>query len=313
MARLSVAAVLLLVAVPLCIYTCALLLVGVELGRAVERRPDTISLSLSVRGVLDHVKKELLDVDGGERVLRWAQADDVVPASHRVGRSPPKQQVQPDHRHTSSGVDRPKSREPSSGKRHYSDHTSQSGVIGAGPWGGPGGQPFDHHLHGSNALPRLRSIVVYHSYAIHSLAYEYQAAGDGGATRIAGPWGLSRSFGNRAARARIQLDADEHVTAVEGTTGRFGNVPGDVVTSLTFRTSAGKTYGPYGDDKEAPGTAPFYFSAADGGCVGGFWGRAGWLLDAVGVYLKPSCFSSRPTPAPRFYAEQEVAIEGAKA
>ncbi|KAL6871034.1 hypothetical protein ACP4OV_014882 [Aristida adscensionis] len=289
MARLSVAAVLLLVAVPLCMYTCALL-VGVELGRAVERMPDTLSLSLSVRGVLDHVKKELWepkgqqgkDADGGERALRWVQADDVL-ASRRLGRPP--MQLQPNHpRHGSSGVvDLEIISASPSANRLYSNHTSPSGAISVGPWGGHGGQPF-YHLHGSS-VRRLRSIVVYHSTAIHSLAYQYQA-GDG-ATRIAGPWGRSYSFGNKAARARIELDADEHVTAVEGTTGRFGNVPGDVVTSLTFRTSAGRTYGPYGDTAAA--AAAFSVPAADGACVVGFWGRAGWLVDAVGVYIKPSC------------------------
>jgi len=46
---------------------------------------------------------------------------------------------------------------------------------------------------------------------------------------------------------QIKLSAGERVTAVEGTIGRFGGVPDVVITSLTFRTSTGRTYGPYGN------------------------------------------------------------------
>ena len=59
MAKVSGATVvLLLVVVPLSMYTCALL-VGVQLGRALERRPDgVVSVSFSIRGVrLDLVAK----------------------------------------------------------------------------------------------------------------------------------------------------------------------------------------------------------------------------------------------------------------
>jgi hypothetical protein len=42
---------------------------------------------------------------------------------------------------------------------------------------------------------------------------------------------------------QIKLSADEQVTWVEGTIGRFRDVDEPVITSLTFRTNAGKTYG----------------------------------------------------------------------
>jgi hypothetical protein len=84
---------------------------------------------------------------------------------------------------------------------------------------------------------------------------------------------------------QIKLSAGEHVTAVEGTIGRFGGVSDVVITSLTFRSSTGRTYGPYGNTA-ATGT-PFSVPAADGASIVGFWGRSGWLLDAIGVYVKP--------------------------
>ncbi|KAK3118275.1 hypothetical protein QOZ80_9BG0696580 [Eleusine coracana subsp. coracana] len=105
---------------------------------------------------------------------------------------------------------------------------------------------------------------------------------------MAGPWGRPHSFGSTAVRATINLSAGEHVTAVEGTIGHFrgGSVPDVVITSLTFRTSIGRTYGPYGGgDEEGEGTR-FSIPAASG-CIVGFWGRSGWLLDAIGVYIKP--------------------------
>jgi hypothetical protein len=56
---------------------------------------------------------------------------------------------------------------------------------------------------------------------------------------------------------QIELSAGEHVTAVAGTVGRFGSVPDAVVTSLAFRTSTGRTYGPYGSRTAAAAAATF--------------------------------------------------------
>ncbi|KAL6640719.1 hypothetical protein ACP70R_021842 [Stipagrostis hirtigluma subsp. patula] len=287
MARLSVAAVLLMVVVALCMYTCALL-VGVELGRAIERRPDSIDISLSVRGVLDYVRKELWDTKGqgrdlelGGKVLHWAPT---IPAGRRVGRSMP----HPNRAYTPV-VDL----ESSAPKinRYYSNHTSwmqPRGVISVGPWGGSGGRPF---YTPAPSVRRLRSIILYHSDVIHSLAYEYSQA-DHGVSRVAGPWGLSHSFGSRGVRATIELYANEYVTAVEGTIGHFANVVDVVITSLTFRTNTGRTYGPYGGESSSGTGTSFSVPAANGACIVGFWGRSGWLLDAIGVYIKPSCFNS---------------------
>ncbi|GJN28433.1 hypothetical protein PR202_gb16556 [Eleusine coracana subsp. coracana] len=60
-----------------------------------------------------------------------------------------------------------------------------------------------------------------------------------------------------------------------------GSVPDSVITSLRFRTNTGRTYRPYGRES---GTS-FYIPAASG-CIDGFWGRSGWLIDSIGVYIR---------------------------
>ncbi|TVU50655.1 hypothetical protein EJB05_02034, partial [Eragrostis curvula] len=339
MARLSGAAVLLLVVVPLCMYTCALF-VGIQLGQALERRPD----SISIRGVVDYFSK-VIDRSSGElwdverrgrdlvdhgRVLEFAQP---VPRSRRVGRptQPKRTYIRPVVDQESSATKGLQSIEGRSGnlggdgglffvpssrrdgsvetkyiqynqrpvvdlessatkiRSHTRNDTAPRGVISVGPWGGSGGQPFYMHGRGRSP-PQVLSIVLYHSAgAIHSLACEYSAAGDEWVQWIrAGPWGLPHSFGSRAVRAVINLSAGEHLTAMEGSVGRFGNVRDVVITSLTFRSSIGRTYGPFGGDKEgSSGSTRFSIPVAAGGCIAGFWGRSGWLLDAVGVYISP--------------------------
>ena len=76
------------------------------------------------------------------------------------------------------------------------------GVISVGPWGGSGGQPF--YMRGASA-PRLRSIILYHSGAVHSLSCEYTLAGDYGGPppRVTGPWGLPDSYGSRGVRTQV--------------------------------------------------------------------------------------------------------------
>ncbi|KAK8450150.1 hypothetical protein SEVIR_7G316800v4 [Setaria viridis] len=150
----------------------------------------------------------------------------------------------------------------------------------------------------ASSPPRLRSITLYHSSAIHSMACDYYSP----AAAAAAQWGLPHSFGSKGVPAVIELSAGEHVTAVAGTIGHFGSVPDAVITSLTFRTSTGRTYGPYGNKT----TTTFSVPAADGACIVGFWGRSGWLLDAIGVYIKPSCSSSNP--AGYNYSHQPYAV-----
>ena len=68
----------------------------------------------------------------------------------------------------------------------------------------------------------------------------------------------------------INLAPNEFITRVEGRSG-------SLVDQLTFYTNLGKKYGPYG----GPGGNPFEIA----GCVGGFAGRSGSLLDAFAVLV----------------------------
>nr|CAB3459210.1 unnamed protein product [Digitaria exilis] len=54
--KLSGAAVLLIVVVPVFMYAGALL-IGIQLGRALERRHDSVTVSFSIRGALAYVAK----------------------------------------------------------------------------------------------------------------------------------------------------------------------------------------------------------------------------------------------------------------
>ena len=78
---------------------------------------------------------------------------------------------------------------------------------------------------------------------------------------------------------QIQLGPSEILTEVSGTFGQFSS---DVVTSLALVTNA-KSYGPFGQEK---GT-PFHTPAQGNGSIVGFYGRAAWFLDAIGLYVSP--------------------------
>ncbi|XP_052153743.1 salt stress-induced protein-like [Oryza glaberrima] len=244
--RFSWLAVVTIVLVSISVYTCSFL-AGVALGRALERRNNLHPSSIN--GAVDD--------DTEYSVLPGRRSSS---SSWRMGKK-------------------------------------------VGPWGGSGGW-HDFGIGGrssrsSPVLPRqLNSIVLYHSRgAIHSLYYDYyiqlqpqqQGRGGGGHDELKlvknGPWGQKYSFDSIAVRETIKLSDDEQLIAMEGTFGHFRDVVEPVITSLTFRTNAGRTYGPYGGGESGSGT-PFSVPAEEGRIIVGFWGRAGWLLDSIGVYVR---------------------------
>uniref|UniRef100_A0A0E0R944 Jacalin-type lectin domain-containing protein n=1 Tax=Oryza rufipogon TaxID=4529 RepID=A0A0E0R944_ORYRU len=91
-----------------------------------------------------------------------------------------------------------------------------------------------------------------------------------------GPWGGNRG---RLYDIQIQLGPSEFLVEVSGTFGRF-RAALDIITSLTFVTNA-QSYGPYG---QREGT-PFHIPVQSSGCIVGFFGRAGWYVDAIGIYF----------------------------
>uniref|UniRef100_A0A0D9ZGM2 Jacalin-type lectin domain-containing protein n=1 Tax=Oryza glumipatula TaxID=40148 RepID=A0A0D9ZGM2_9ORYZ len=142
-------------------------------------------------------------------------------------------------------------------------------VTQVGAWGGCGGRPFD--MIPSTIPRRLNSIALFHSSgAIHSLYFDYYIQ-------------QQQQHGGRDRHGGGQLKLMNH--AVEGTVGNFRDVDDPVITSLTFHTNAGRKYGPYGGNGKQ-GT-PFSIPVGKGCIFVGFWGRCGWLLDAIGVYVSP--------------------------
>ncbi|EEE52195.1 hypothetical protein OsJ_34074 [Oryza sativa Japonica Group] len=147
-----------------------------------------------------------------------------------------------------------------------------AGLAKIGPWGGNRGRLYDIQV----APHHLESIKVCSDMAaIHSFEFTY--SDHNGKKHTAGPWG---GYGGNNVHM-IQLGPSEFLVEVSGTFGRF-RAALDIITSLTFVTNA-QSYGPYG---QREGT-PFHISVQSRGCIVGFFGRAGWYVDAIGIYVKP--------------------------
>jgi len=81
-------------------------------------------------------------------------------------------------------------------------------------------------------------------------------------------------------RTQIKLSfPDEYLTAVSGNYSPIAHGGSPVIRSLAFRSSQ-RAYGPFGAAEGTPFTFP-----VDGGVIVGFYGRSGWQLDAVGLYV----------------------------
>uniref|UniRef100_A0A0E0MFV6 Jacalin-type lectin domain-containing protein n=1 Tax=Oryza punctata TaxID=4537 RepID=A0A0E0MFV6_ORYPU len=145
------------------------------------------------------------------------------------------------------------------------------GIVKIGPWGGNRGRRYDIQV----APHHLESIRVHSDMAVHSFQFEYSDRN--GQKHVAGPWG---GYGGSNVHT-IQLESSEVLVAVSGTFGRFTGFQ-NVITSLTFVTNT-HSYGPYG---QREGT-PFHIPVQCGGCIVGFFGRAGWCFDAIGIYVNP--------------------------
>ncbi|KAI4997159.1 hypothetical protein ZWY2020_052501 [Hordeum vulgare] len=318
MARFNGATVLLILIATVSVYTCAII-AGAALGRTLDRStttkqtpPDrTLRVSVSFRGLAEDFAKELLGGnhrDGrsrralagagdGTAVLPSSQSS-VSPRANGAAAAERESALQPmvvtnysysqvnsrarDGVHTRAGA-RPWSRH-----SNFSDEITDEkrpggrGVIKVGPWGGSGGKAFYMRRGRGVSAPRVRSITLQYTDAIHSF---YQSSDSDEAVV---EQTLDRAEGGDQDRVRltpyehINFASDEQLIALEGTYGHRSYVRAVVVTSLTFRTDKGRTYGPYGKETGTP------FSIQDAnGCIVGFWGRSGWLLDAIGVYIRP--------------------------
>ncbi|KAM6576289.1 hypothetical protein CsatB_028126 [Cannabis sativa] len=74
----------------------------------------------------------------------------------------------------------------------------------------------------------------------------------------------------------------EYLISINGTHGKFNDIPDDVILSLSFQTNL-KTYGPFGTTTGEPFAIPL----SEDNVLVGFFGRCGYYLDALGTYVKP--------------------------
>ncbi|KAL4579581.1 hypothetical protein LXL04_015734 [Taraxacum kok-saghyz] len=145
-------------------------------------------------------------------------------------------------------------------------HSSASGDIEVGPWGGKGGyNPFSHRPEGRISEIRLRtggcvdSIRITRTDASRTKHHSETYGGDGGSAHT------------------ITFADDEYLIGISGTVGTYVGIT--VITSLAFQTNK-KTTEHYGTFQ---GTS-FSLSISKGHIVG-FTGNYGDFLDSFGLIL----------------------------
>uniref|UniRef100_A0A0D9WLV4 Jacalin-type lectin domain-containing protein n=1 Tax=Leersia perrieri TaxID=77586 RepID=A0A0D9WLV4_9ORYZ len=144
-------------------------------------------------------------------------------------------------------------------------------LVKIGPWGGGGGSAKDIDV----PPKKLVGMTIYSSTeSVCSLAYSY--VGVDGHRHDIGPWGGCRPENP----TKIELDSTEYVKEISGTHGELQNVA-DLVTYLKIVTNI-CTY-----ECGVPNGTAFSVPLQDGARVVGFFGRFGWLVDAIGIYVHP--------------------------
>ncbi|GLJ05512.1 hypothetical protein SUGI_0019360 [Cryptomeria japonica] len=149
--------------------------------------------------------------------------------------------------------------------------TKHKSLISSGPWGGPGGAPWD-----DKAYSGVKQIVIVSGACIDSVRFEYSKKGRS-------VWSEKHGGNGGDSTYQVVLDyPNEYLTAISGHHGSISHGSPSVIRSLTFQTNR-KKYGPYGVSQ---GT---YFSfPTNGAKVKGFHGKSGWYLDSIGVHCAPA-------------------------
>ena len=128
-------------------------------------------------------------------------------------------------------------------------------------FGGTGGTKFDDML-------KIVGMNIRHGNQIDSIQVIYKI-GDGA------PFNGPYHGGNSGSIASFILDEDDVLTKMEGSTN------GEVLDQVTFYTSKGKVYGPFG----TPAKETFSFEASE--IVAVFGGEGTYnLIDGIGFYYK---------------------------
>ncbi|XP_064937489.1 protein GOS9-like [Musa acuminata AAA Group] len=140
-----------------------------------------------------------------------------------------------------------------------------AGEIKVGAWGGNGGSAWD-----MGAAYRITNIKIRAGDNIDAIVITFTRYGLIETKHFGGSGGTPHE---------IPLQEDEYLVGVEGSVDTLGRIT--LVRNLTLRTNK-RSYGPFGTS----GGKPFSVPVASGKIIG-FFGRAGTMIDAIGVYLAP--------------------------
>ena len=127
-------------------------------------------------------------------------------------------------------------------------------------FGGKSGNEFSDNL---TETVRLTRLSIKHGRVIDAIEASWVTS-DG--KTITG----ARHGGSGGSESVITLQEGEYINRIQGRAGAY-------IDQLMFYTNLDHQYGPFGGD----GGNPF---AIENICVGGFFGRGGRLLDAIGVF-----------------------------
>ena len=154
-------------------------------------------------------------------------------------------------------------------------------ITTLGTSGGEGGYPFAEYAIPDGA--RIAAIRVLSGWYVDSIQLVYaDAAGNETPMETVGGAGLH--FAER--ENLFVLDSDEYLVGISGTSGQY-------VDNIRFHTNKrdSELFGGRGGDNS------FSFMADAGSQVIGFFGRADWYLDAIGVLVKKMPAAEAPKKA----------------
>ncbi|EAY93469.1 hypothetical protein OsI_15270 [Oryza sativa Indica Group] len=144
-------------------------------------------------------------------------------------------------------------------------------VTKFGPWGGPGGDYRDVQV----APYRLVRLTIRSGDTVDGISFTY--IGIDGLVYHMGHWGSDGGVPHE-----IHLGLMDFVMEISGTTGMWVSGMRNVLRSLKI-TTLKRTYGPYGNPEAG---IPFSFSVDGSDRITGFFVRAGFITDAIGVYVR---------------------------
>ncbi|KAJ0971382.1 hypothetical protein J5N97_019341 [Dioscorea zingiberensis] len=141
-------------------------------------------------------------------------------------------------------------------------------TIKVGIWGGHGGSAWD-----DGSYSGIQVITLKYGRCIDSIQVQYSDK--------TGKPVLAHKHGGIGGNhtSQIKLQPDEFLIGITGHYSPVVHGGTPVICSLTIKSNR-RTFGPFGAEEGTPFTL-----SMEGGFIVGFYGRGGWYLDAIGIYL----------------------------